>query len=96
MCLQVWHSGGGGIRHEFALYMSPAAFAESHPVQASLYLAHDKNGDGARAIIRDTLAFDISPIADLYELQYGRRDDIILNVWNYEQTGFLQITYSPE
>jgi hypothetical protein len=96
LCLHVWHSGSGSMRHEFALYMSPAAFAESHPVQASLYLAHDNNGDGARAIVRDTLAFDISPIADLHELQYGRLDDIILNLWNYEQTGSIQVTYLPE
>jgi hypothetical protein len=95
LCLYVWYSGGGGIRHEFALFMSPAAFAESDPVQASLYLAHDNNGDLLRAIVRDTLTFDISPIAGLYELQYGQPGDIILNLWNYEQTEAVQITYLP-
>jgi hypothetical protein len=95
LVLYVWHSGADGIRHEFALFMSPAAFAESDPVQASLYLAHDNNGDVARAIVHDTLTFDISPIADLYELQYGQLDDIILNLWSYEQTEAVQLLYSP-
>ena len=33
--LKVSHSGGCG-EHDFALFMSPATFTESNPVQASL------------------------------------------------------------
>ena len=32
---------GGCKEHGFSLYMSPAAFLESYPVQANLYLLHD-------------------------------------------------------
>lgn len=96
--LTVGVSYSGGCReHGFKLYMQPT-FAESNPVQTNLYLSHNGNGDPCRALISESLTFDIRKIAELYYEQYGSYDDIILNVFGYftDQPGDAQsVTYSP-
>jgi len=88
---------GGCREHGFKLYMQPT-FAESNPVQANLYLSHNCNGDFCRALISESLTFDVRKIAELYYEQYGSYDDIILNVFGHfiDRPGdALSVTYSP-
>ncbi len=91
--------GGGCKEHDFALFMSPAAFLESAPVQANLYLRHNNNGDSCKALIYTTASFDLRPIAQLYQQFYGRKDEIIINVFKYfenEPGGKLSASYFPD
>jgi hypothetical protein len=78
--------GGGCEKHDYDLFMSPAAFLESIPVQANLYLQHEDNDDLCEAWINTTLVFDLRPIAELHQRLYGRpADEIIINVFKYFQ-----------
>ncbi len=77
-------SYGGGCRdHYFSLYMSPATFMESDPVQANLYLRHLGNDDMCEAYITEELRFDLSPIADLFRRTYRPGGTIQLNMFEY-------------
>lgn len=76
---------GGCKEHDFALFMSPAAFLESFPVQANLYLRHDSHGDACEALIPTTVAFNLRPIAELYQNFYGPDGEIMINVFDYFQ-----------
>jgi hypothetical protein len=89
--------GGGCRRHYFWLYMSPAAFLESEPVQANLYLRHFDNDDMCDAWISDTLKFDLSPVRELYQQMYSQHGSIRLNLYEYfiGQPGeYIDIIYS--
>jgi len=89
---------GGCEEHEFELFMSPGAFLESNPVQANLFLRHDDKDDACDAYITTEVSFDITPLAELYQQFYGRKDDIILNVFDYFQdqpARHLTARYSP-
>ncbi|MFQ5631222.1 MAG: hypothetical protein ACE5I1_20820 [bacterium] len=98
LVLDVTHSGGCR-EHFYALYMSPAAFKESFPVQADLYLVHNENDDPCDAIFSEVRKFDIRPIADLYRNSYGRLDKIILNIFEYYEGTpgrSIQLEYEPK
>lgn len=88
---------GGCNDHDYQLYMSPAAFMESYPVQANLYLWHNAYDDACDAIIFEDVQFDITPIAQLYGSHYpGSEGIVILNVLGYvgsDSTEFQSITY---
>jgi hypothetical protein len=66
--------------------MTPAAFMESYPVQANLYLRHDAHDDPCDAIVTDSAEFDLGPIIGLYKQMYGASGQINLNLFNFEQT----------
>lgn len=90
--------GGGCKDHEYKLFMSPAAFLESFPVQANLYFQHNSNGDACKALIHTTVAFNLRPIAELYQNFYSRKDEIIINVFDYfenEPGHNLSVSYFP-
>lgn len=91
---------GGCETHSFALYMSPAAFLESFPVQAELYVWHDDHQDPCDGLVfDDKRSFDLRPIAELYQEMYGRMDPIQINVYQYFQDlqgDKLNAIYSPE
>ena len=90
---------GGCQPHFFALYMSPAAFAESEPVQANFYLHHDANGDLCEAYLRHGFSFNVRPIAELYRDMYKQYGAIILNVYEHDSFGpakKLSVQYVPE
>jgi hypothetical protein len=90
---------GGCREHFFWLYMSPSCFLESHPVQANLFLKHFANGDDCDAYITDTASFDLTPVGELYILQYGQPDTIIINVFDYfedEPAGKISAIYYPD
>ena len=87
---------GGCEKHSFSLFMSPAAFLESYPVQANLYLRHNGNSDACEAEINQTISFNLQPIAALYTSLYGRYDEIVLNVFTFESNNKLSASYVPE
>ena len=96
--LEVSNSGGCGD-HAFALFMSPATFAESDPVQASLWLQHRDKEDPCDGIVVQTLTFDLRPVAGLHQQLYGRKDRIQLNVHGHfqDQPGeALTVVWKPE
>lgn len=62
--------GGGCKEHRFALLIDPA-FMESYPVQVFARLAHDADGDMCRALLYDSLHFDLGPLRRHYEASYG-------------------------
>jgi hypothetical protein len=80
--------GGGCKNHYFFLYMSPATFAESIPVQANLWLRHFDNADsckcdGGNCYNHRTLRFDLKPIAELCNQMYGESRRIVINTFQY-------------
>lgn len=77
---------GGCTGHDFELFMSPAAFMESNPVQANLFLRHNGHDDACDAYITTEVSFNLQPVAELYQQFYGRKDEIILNVFEYFTT----------
>jgi hypothetical protein len=79
-------SGGGCREHSYSLTMTPAAFMESYPVQANVYLRHDDHDDPCDAIVTDTVVFDMTPVINLYRQMYGPSGQINLNLFNFEQT----------
>ena len=88
--------GGGCKEHCFSLYMSPAAFFESYPVQANLYLRHNSNGDACEALINEDISFNLCPVAVLYKMLYGNYDEIVINVFEYRSNDKLSDSYFPE
>lgn len=98
MTLNISYSGGCKD-HEFNLFMSPAAFLESNPVQANLYLRHNSHGDACEAYLTEEATFNLRPIAELYQHFYGQKDEIILNVFDYfeEAPGdHIRVSYLPQ
>ena len=63
--------GGGCEHHEFTVCWPDQAFAESEPVQASLALWHEANGDGCEAYITESFDFDLTPMKDAWIAGYG-------------------------
>jgi hypothetical protein len=97
MNLRIFH-GGGCEQHYYFLYMSPAAFMESYPVQANIYLRHIDNDDMCEAWIGADLKFNLRPIADLYQVSYGGLDPIRLNVHEYtgsDSARVVSVIYNP-
>ena len=86
---------GGCADHFFTMFMSPATFMESEPVQANLSLRHRDLDDPCDSIVGDTVRFDIGPVLELMEMFYGRRDSVILNVHGYTGSQELSILYEP-
>ncbi len=98
LTLAITH-GGGCAEHDYALFMSPAAFLESYPVQANLYLRHEDHDDPCDGLISAALKFNLRPVAELYRHFYGRKDEIIINVFEFYETapsGKLSASYFPE
>jgi hypothetical protein len=93
--LQVTYSGGCKD-HCFSLFMSPAAFLESSPVQANLYLWHNNNGDACEAFISKNVSFNLRPVAELYKAFYGHYDEITINVFEYKSSNKISARYFPE
>lgn len=62
--------GGGCANHEFKL-LADAAIAESEPPQGFLTLCHNANGDKCKAIVHETLRFDLGAYQD-YIGDYNR------------------------
>jgi hypothetical protein len=89
---------GGCKDHVFRLYMSPAAFFESQPVQVELYLREAAVDDPCEAYIIQPLAFDLRPLAYLQEIIYGEPDCILINLYpgNDPSGEPTKLLYRPE
>ena len=87
---------GGCEKHYFSLFMSPALFLESYPVQANLYLRHNGNNDACEAEISKTISFNLQPIAALHKSLYGNYDEIVLNVFTFDANDKISASYFPE
>jgi hypothetical protein len=61
---------GGCAEHDFRL-VTWDYFSKAEAPQVKLLLAHDANGDACKAIIKEALRFDISPLAAEYHRVYG-------------------------
>jgi len=94
LSIEVTH-GGGGQQHDYALFMSPSVFAESFPVQASLYLRHNANGDLCKALLQPKLCFDLRPVAEQYRKFYGGLAPVRLNVYGHSAGQQLSALYEP-
>lgn len=89
---------GGCENHRFGLYMAPAGFAKSNPVQADLYVRHYANGDACRAWISQTVSFNLEPVIELHRRHFGKDAPIIINVFDFltePPGGKLSVTYEP-
>jgi hypothetical protein len=71
---------GGCKDHHFQVYMSPATFFESQPVQANIYIRHYANDDPCRAYITERLIVNIAEIKKLYAQSYGPHGEVVLNI----------------
>ena len=63
---------GGCEDHDFDLYFN-GALKKSLPPQATLCLTHNSNGDICKALIQDTLEFNISELKQ-------NNDSVIINI----------------
>lgn len=73
-------------------------FLESYPAQANLYLRHFANDDHCKALIHQTLSFDLGLIIEIYNQHYGEIDSFVVNVYDYfddEPDDKLSATYVP-
>jgi hypothetical protein len=71
LVLQVEY-GGGCREHRFALHLD-GFFRESNPVQTGAVVSHDAQGDACRALVRETLTFDLTPLKQLWQRSYQQR-----------------------
>lgn len=75
--------GGGCETHQFDLFADPRIM-KSMPPQQNIVLKHNANGDNCRALITDTVHFDLKPI------RIGEKGSIVLRLYGTEE----RITYS--
>lgn len=75
--------GGGCETHQFDLFADPRIM-KSMPPQQNIVLKHNANGDNCRALITDTVAYDLSPI------RIGEKGSIVLRLHGTEE----RVTYS--
>src|SRR5262245_60510158 len=57
--------GGGCRKHEYG-FVAFSGWMESFPVQVRAVLAHDANGDLCKALLRNQLRFDLTPLREAY------------------------------
>jgi hypothetical protein len=69
--------GGGCREHRFQLVAS-STFAESEPVQTPVVLTHDARGDNCRALLSETLRYDLTPLKEAYRRAYHRQSGTIV------------------
>jgi hypothetical protein len=67
---------GGCTEHDFRL-VALDFFSEGAPLRAELLLAHDARGDACKAMIREVLRFDVSPIKAQYHRVYGPEPGVV-------------------
>lgn len=70
--------GGGCQDHEWKMYATEK-YAKSYPPKLSIFLDHNANGDMCKALLRETLKFDLTNI------QYKGSDKLHLQMNNYKE-----------
>lgn len=68
---------GGCAEHDFSLVAWDFSLKASI-LRAEMLLAHNANGDSCKAIIKETLRFDVSPLRAHYHEIYGPEPGIVL------------------
>lgn len=76
--------GGGCKEHVFSLFGSPA-FMKSNPVQIDVMLSHNANNDMCKALITEELSFDLSPLKELWQENYGESGTIIISLDGFDE-----------
>ena len=80
---------GGCETHQFTLVAS-AGFLESYPVQLSVSIAHNANGDLCEGWVTEEYDFDLTPIKMMYQDAYGEDSGtIILRLENAPDLGLV-------
>ena len=69
--------GDGCETHQFTLVAS-AGFLESYPVQLSVSIAHNANGDLCEGWVTEEYDFDLTPIKMMYQDAYGEDSGTII------------------
>lgn len=82
---------GGCKKHEFVLAAAPN-FANSNLKKINLILSHDNKGDMCKKIVRDSLNFDLLPLKEKFQQNYGKKEGtMILHLKNKDiQYDFLK------
>ncbi len=74
---------GGCKKHEFTLGTAPDFTNTDLNPQVNLVLGHENNGDLCRALIRERLDFDLSPLKEKYQQVYGvKAGSMMLHLMN--------------
>jgi hypothetical protein len=74
--------GGGCRKHEYG-FVVYSGWMESFPVQVRAVILHNANGDNCKALLRNELRFDLSPLRNAYRQSYGSGSaTIIINLAN--------------
>ncbi|MCB1051302.1 MAG: hypothetical protein H6510_12970 [Acidobacteria bacterium] len=83
-------------RYQSRLYYRPE-FLESNPVQINVTMVQEilPNGACLRAFQDAQETFDLSPIAELYQSQYGNTGDILINIYDNQNQKVDQLLFSP-
>ncbi|MDN5214654.1 hypothetical protein QQ020_21420 [Fulvivirgaceae bacterium BMA12] len=68
---------GGGCGTVENKLLTCGYFMESNPVQLAVALSH-KDNDPCKALVKKQLDFDLSPLADLYNINYVEQDRVII------------------
>jgi hypothetical protein len=67
---------GGCASHDFSL-IGTGTFLEKSPVETSIVLSHEDNGDNCDALLVESLVFDLTPLKDLYYESYAKSSGTI-------------------
>jgi hypothetical protein len=74
---------GGCEKHEFSLVAALGFTNTDLSPQANIALGHKSNGDTCKKIIRERLAFDLSPLKEKCQQVYGiNADSMTLHIMN--------------
>lgn len=81
--------GGGCEEHDFRLVGAPG-FSGEHPYELPLYLVHDGHGDNCRALVSETVSFDVSPASRLFRGAFDRDDLVAFRVHTRGMSGAVE------
>lgn len=79
--LQLTVSYSGGCReHHFKLFGS-RSIIKTNPPQAEIYLSHNSNGDMCEAWITENIKFDLSPLKNYFQQNFGNNGPLLLRIY---------------
>ncbi len=74
---------GGGCEDHMWKLITNGAYAKSMPPQITLSLEHNANGDMCRALLRDTLEFNLN------EIRYPGSFNLMVKIHDYEKQSIM-------
>jgi len=69
---------GGCEKHDFTLAAVPNFTNSTTSPHIKLLLAHDNNGEMCKKIVKENLSFDLSPIKEKYQKDYGLKSGSVM------------------